>query len=272
MKKNRTSLFVASEIARVYQKDSKHEIALKFYERISKSYRKDKWFDLLCDVCSRMVEASIALNQPKSLFESLFEQMATAVPEQLLSINEKLLQWTNNTALNIEVDMDRIQSFLTVDALFDVTSVHVQGNPQWQLVISNMTNVSLPTSISVRKVIVNFSNNAFDHEIYPSEETSTNLLKKFIYAADKNVADLTLKPMSTVVFQKTFQPTEAEDLCFAKITLMLQANETEISLVYNISDRKVQKRRWLSDNMRWIELPSNKNSKDIRYLKYYSSC
>jgi hypothetical protein len=264
MKNGRTALFVANEIARIYQKDSKNDIALRFYERISKSYRKDKWNDLLFSVCLRMAECAASLNVPQKMYEALLEQIATCPNLDYYPIFNQLINWTVNPG-SFEIDMDQFNSFLNVEAVFNATSVHVQGTPYWQVIITNKTRCLLPSEIKVSKVTITFSDSVLNHDLYPAlSDINSNSLQLFVCDEESNI-DLSLKPLSSTVIQKKIHVFESGQLSIKQVSISLVCNQTQISLMYNIGTRKPQEfNKWLSETKKWIELPSI--SKEIRYF------
>jgi hypothetical protein len=71
------TIFLASEIARIYQQNSEYEMALKFYERISITYRKEKWYTLLADILKRIKDCAFNIKNYKLFLSATLELINT---------------------------------------------------------------------------------------------------------------------------------------------------------------------------------------------------
>jgi hypothetical protein len=249
------TLFVAKEIARAYEQDSKHEVAFRFYERIAKSYRKDKWNDMLACICAQMAECATKLNQAQAVFESLFEQLAISPPAKIDELYSAFAASQGLLGPKVEIDMDQIQSFLTVGIIFDQPNVHVQGNPSWQLTLSNVSNASIPSPFTITGINVMFSNSTFDTAVSASGEEQTARTSLTVSNGSSDSMNMSLSPGMTAVYQKSFTPSESQDLSILCVAVNLAVNGQEIDLLYKISDRKEQpKRQWLGADLKWKEV------------------
>lgn len=261
------TLFVASEIARVYQQDNRNEVALRFYERIAKTYRKDGWNDLLTCICSRMVQCATQLDQPQVIFESLIEQLATCPASKVGPVHEQLITSAADFNGKIEINMDQIASFLTCDTAFKVSDVHVQGSPQWQMCLSNQSFSSLPSSFCISSVLVSFSNPVYDYSILPSFVKSSQPVILVLSTEKENHAvDLSLDAGRMVAYQKIFVPIECQDLSILVVTVCVETSNAKVHLIYKINERNSLKlnRKWLNENLEWVKLPGIKDQREIR--------
>ena len=79
------SLYIAVEIAKIYQEAGKFEMALRFYNRIAKTYRKDKWDVILSSLLKSSVECAISLGLMDVVVEGLVELIALS-PNYLVRV------------------------------------------------------------------------------------------------------------------------------------------------------------------------------------------
>lgn len=83
---NRLTLFLASEIARCYfEIGGKWEMALKFFDRIGKTYRKENWYTVLSSVLDYTIACGTKLQEWHIVVESLVELLSDAFYEKFTS-------------------------------------------------------------------------------------------------------------------------------------------------------------------------------------------
>ena len=78
-KHGRMTLFLASEIADEYFESNKYEMALKFYDRIAKNYRKEKWNAVLKTIIQKSLECAKRLRIWDKVLEYLTELMSESI-------------------------------------------------------------------------------------------------------------------------------------------------------------------------------------------------
>ncbi|KAF9948811.1 hypothetical protein BGZ65_007801 [Modicella reniformis] len=121
-KAGRMTLFLASEIAGTYYTAGKFEMALKFFERIGKTYRKEAWNLILTSILKWSVQCAKELGYWETVVECLIEMMGPEMPstdEKRQSIFDELVSilHTDNHPANTSVhkplvlSMPQINSF-----------------------------------------------------------------------------------------------------------------------------------------------------------------
>ncbi|KAF9020250.1 hypothetical protein BGZ52_002720 [Haplosporangium bisporale] len=81
-KSGRMTLFLASEIAGTYYTAGKFEMALKFFERIGKTYRKEGWNLILTSILKWSIQCAKELGHWENVVEYLFEMMSPGLQTQ----------------------------------------------------------------------------------------------------------------------------------------------------------------------------------------------
>lgn len=68
---------MACRIARIYRDSGKYDMAIKFFERIAKTYRKEQWGTLLKPVLSTWYVCSRQVGNVDSAVQLLIEMMCS---------------------------------------------------------------------------------------------------------------------------------------------------------------------------------------------------
>ncbi|RKP05858.1 Gryzun, putative trafficking through golgi-domain-containing protein, partial [Thamnocephalis sphaerospora] len=76
----RMTLYLASEIATEYFEAAKYDMAIKFFDRIAKTYRKERWYTVLQSILSRSLECSRPLSMWDKAVEYLVELLSDRIP------------------------------------------------------------------------------------------------------------------------------------------------------------------------------------------------
>ena len=153
-KSSRMTLFIASEIARVYQQSQQFDTALKFYDRISKNYRKESWFGLLLEICKRTKECAIALQNNQVLLNATIEMLHPEI--SIDSASDTLRELLEYSGRSIEIDMDQLSSFMSCEFQFQNTQGQVMNSVAFQLSLESLAK--LPT-LHIDRVVITFTNN-----------------------------------------------------------------------------------------------------------------
>lgn len=120
MKHTRMTLYLASDIARIYMKAQKHDLSLRFFERIVKSYRKEGWSVIFNLVISEMIECAkkighwdVAVGGLIELCTDVGEELAASRWPELKALLWSPEQFQAKSAKDIVIDMDQINTFGT---------------------------------------------------------------------------------------------------------------------------------------------------------------
>ncbi|GAA6001644.1 hypothetical protein JCM10207_002245 [Rhodosporidiobolus poonsookiae] len=78
--------FIASEIAAAHLESGKHDLALRFHDRIAKNYRRDRWREILDAVLARSFRSAVAGGEWESAIRVGMELLA---PTSRISVDER---------------------------------------------------------------------------------------------------------------------------------------------------------------------------------------
>jgi hypothetical protein len=78
-KHGRMTLYLASEIAQEYFEAAKYEMALKFFDRIAKNYRKEKWHSILGSILRKSLDCARQLQLWTKCVEYLIELLSANI-------------------------------------------------------------------------------------------------------------------------------------------------------------------------------------------------
>ncbi|CAG8562050.1 3931_t:CDS:10 [Ambispora leptoticha] len=232
-KSGRMTLYLASEIASTYFESGKYEMALKFFERIAKTYRKENWHSIL--------ESILRLS---------------------LKCARELGDWENVIKYLIELLSD-----LTCNFQFRQTSTFVGAPTPFQIVINTSSN-SPVQPIRFDYLHLSFNNAHFNYHLIDKGELTTNNsfnhkekikwvdcredcqqteVEGFGFVWTKKV-NLNITSGSTFVYEGLLVPTESGELTLLTISLGLLTPNWEIELNFNskseFNDSKI-KGKWL---------------------------
>ncbi|KAK5673417.1 hypothetical protein QVD99_000865 [Batrachochytrium dendrobatidis] len=183
-KSSRMTLYLASDIARVYEEGKKYDMALKFFDRIGKTYRKEGWFTILASINRWMIKCALQLQLHAVALESIVEllshQLTPLVSDRQAIFLEiqTILQGNVSQAtslgpdgvLDVQLDMDQLTSFLQCNVQLKTSQAHVLESINYQLVLSALPRALSQSSrcyLPVNRILVKFSNSEYDMCLLP---------------------------------------------------------------------------------------------------------
>ena len=92
---SRLTFYVAYRIAQTYHDSGKFDMAVRFFERIAKTYRKERWGSMLKPILSMWYECARQLGDIDSTVKLLIEMMCCGVycyPTQLSGFDGSVVQ------------------------------------------------------------------------------------------------------------------------------------------------------------------------------------
>jgi len=183
-KNGRMTLYLARNIAKMYEEMNNYEIALKFYDRISKTYRNENWNVLLTDILKLIVKCSKETHSYQILIESLVEllsgDMALEFSERI-EIQDELLGLISGTIpfqmnedplnnRNIHIKLNNINSFVSCKVKFNKSETLINTPAKFQLSL-NTNNIKSPAKpLKFSKLLINFNDPNFNICLYNNEE------------------------------------------------------------------------------------------------------
>ncbi|WRT67104.1 uncharacterized protein IL334_004070 [Kwoniella shivajii] len=181
---NRMALFVAFRIAEVYCQSGQHEMALRFFDRISLGFKRERWSPIVRQIRKLWYECAQQTGNVESAARLLVEMMCpdsgiegedrVALQEDLLS----LMKTTTPASTGpIAVELDGQSSLLQAQAGFWKAESTVSKSVPYQLALQCPENVHI-SDIQFSSLRVIWSNERED-TITPSEgsEAKVEIIK-----------------------------------------------------------------------------------------------
>ncbi|KAI8917170.1 Gryzun, putative trafficking through golgi-domain-containing protein [Powellomyces hirtus] len=300
----RMTLFLASEIARVYEQSGKYEMALKFFERIGKTYRKEHWPSVLRDVLRSSAQCARTLGRWETVAECLVELLnermskpgpdgeseRKAVLQELLSVIRGEGSNPSN-GIKVIVDMDQLEGFLLCTVQFRKHSTYVGVAAPFQICLKAASSKSPPVAIRISRVQIAFSDSRFDHVF--SDSNADGIAKareiQWVDCTDCSLTtveegrevyskaiDLDFQPGMSKVLEGTVTPGEGMDLKISAVSIVVTAGEGSLILVYKIGERSEDtstRRKWYSGDgdeagiNRWTMLDGSGEQSVLRVIR-----
>ncbi|KAF9106580.1 hypothetical protein BGX27_009108 [Mortierella sp. AM989] len=176
-KAGRMTLFLASEIAGTYYNAGKFDMALKFFERISKTYRKEGWTLILTSILKWSVQCAKELGHWENVIEYLFEMLSPDMPstepkrlsifDELVNILHTEIHPANSTVHKpLVLNMSHINSFIACTVQFQKQQAFVSSESKFQVQLSTRGGEgALPKAIRISYILVEFSDASLNHHL-----------------------------------------------------------------------------------------------------------
>ncbi|KAG0074448.1 hypothetical protein BGZ90_010754 [Linnemannia elongata] len=215
-KAGRMTLFLASEIAGTYYTAGKFEMALKFFERIGKTYRKEGWNLILTSILKWSIQCAKELGYWENVVEYLIEMMSPDMPAtdaKRRSVFEELFSilHTKNHPANTSVHkplvlpMPQMNSFVSCAVQFQSKQAFVASASKFQLQLATQGGQGA-------------------------------LPKPFRLSVWKANLGLDINPHSTMVIEGAIVPEKEQTIKVVKITLGVATEQWNVALEYPTTD------------------------------------
>ncbi|KAJ3076299.1 hypothetical protein HDU98_004598 [Podochytrium sp. JEL0797] len=276
VKSGRMTLFLAAEIARAYQDAGRRDMALKFFERIARTYRKERWGGVLAAVVGWMKECAMEGGEWGVGVECLVELVSEEVTggeKERVQVWEELMRVLSvgrgvgggERALAV-VEMDKVTSFLNCNVQWRHATGYVREPVQFQVSLGGQ---GPPVPVAVSRVRVVFSNGRWDtlwiHNGDDMKESERDL--KHLSFVDCSVTvrdvdpdaasgdtptssggkdrrvnicrtgDLTLLPGGKMVIEGQVVPVEGEEVQIVGVMVYIAKEAGTVCLSYKIGER-----------------------------------
>ncbi|KAK3843310.1 MAG: Foie gras liver health family 1-domain-containing protein [Linnemannia gamsii] len=272
-KAGRMTLFLASEIAGTYYTAGKFEMALKFFERIGKTYRKEGWNLILTSILKWSIQCAKELGYWENVVEYLIEMMSPDMPateakrssvfDELVSILHTDIHPANSSLHKpLVLSMPQINSFVSCAVQFQTKQAFVASASKFQLQLSTQGGQgALPKSFRLSYVLVEFSDPNLNHrfedlrsldqiEVQDSEGVSmkdrTGRIIEWIDCNRctfdtqsktwKTSVGLDISPHSTKVIEGVIMPETEQTVQVVKITLGIVTEHWSVALEHPMTD------------------------------------
>lgn len=173
----RMTLYLAAEIAGTYYESGKFEMALKFFERIGKTYRKEKWYTILTSILRWSLRCAKELGSWERAIECLIELMSDALPmsdnkrgeiyQELLLILDKQKP-SSSTADNkiphpFPIYMTQINSFIQCHVQFREKTNYVNTPLAFQVTLQANKHSPPTNTFRFSALRILFSDEQYNH-------------------------------------------------------------------------------------------------------------
>jgi tetratricopeptide (TPR) repeat protein len=181
----RMTLYLAAEIAGTYYETGKFEMALKFFERIGKTYRKERWYTILTSILRWSLRCAKELESWDRAIECLVELLSDALPmsdSKRTDVQAELLQLLDRQVPNdvpdlprpVMINMNQINAFVHCGVQFQTATNFVNTPLTFQITLqANAT--SPPTDhfrFSAMRVL--FSDPRYNYYLLDSGDSSSS--------------------------------------------------------------------------------------------------
>ncbi|KAK9768173.1 hypothetical protein K7432_001417 [Basidiobolus ranarum] len=262
-KNARMTLFLAAEIAKSYFDGGKYEMALKFFERIAKTYRKENWNTILASI----LHSSLVCTRELQLWESAVGYLIELLSDQVTIDHEAreayqrelvqiLTEQKNEEPKSIIIDLDQINSLVHFGVQFESGNAFVGTPAKFQ--VTATTSCPLPLEISSLRLV--FNDSSFDHHLYHHQDQVKDVKGvQWIDIKDSRQkegedglawskqVDLRLSNEDIKILEGSITPREISELKVAVIACHISTPGWQLTLNYPLPnhDNNLKKMKWL---------------------------
>ncbi|RPD57771.1 hypothetical protein L226DRAFT_490820 [Lentinus tigrinus ALCF2SS1-7] len=160
----RLTLWIAFRIAQTYYESGKFDMAVRFFERIAKTYRRESWESLLHPLLSQWYKCAQQLGDVDLSVRLLAEMLgygATSSADDPDALQEDLLAVLQSTVPSVTdeplvVDLSESKPIVDAAVVFWDPEVNVGDLAPFQILLSSHPNVSL-SSLPFTSLAIHFS-------------------------------------------------------------------------------------------------------------------
>ncbi|TBU21299.1 Gryzun, putative trafficking through golgi-domain-containing protein [Dichomitus squalens] len=160
----RLTLWIAYRIAQTYHDSGKFDMAVRFFERIARTYRRESWQSLLHPLLSQWYKCAQQLGDVDLSVRLLVEMLAygtNASPEDPDALQDDLLAVLQSTVPSatdepLVIDLSEFKSLLSTSVVFWEPEVDVGMLAPVQIHLSSLPHVSL-SSVSFTSLAIHFN-------------------------------------------------------------------------------------------------------------------
>ncbi|KAI9256530.1 Gryzun, putative trafficking through golgi-domain-containing protein [Phascolomyces articulosus] len=279
----RMTLYLAAEIAGTYYETSKFEMALKFFERIGKTYRKENWNMILTSILRWSLRCAKELGSWERALECLVELMSSDLPmseQKRLDIQNELLDVLSKKTQAVEgeekkkdsslptplaIHMDQVNPMLTCHVQFQTRANFVDTPVRFQIVLkTGKTSPPVPFRFNSMRILFNDArynilltdSNKEDelglaHTAYEDCRHELKTLTDGEYNGwHTKETDLRVIKNQIKVFEGCIVPKECGELKIVGVCLDIKSPQWHVSLNYDVDrpievEKKLTRRKWL---------------------------
>ncbi|KAI7905331.1 Gryzun, putative trafficking through golgi-domain-containing protein [Cokeromyces recurvatus] len=265
----RMTLYLAAEIAGTYYETGKFDMAIKFFERIGKTYRKEKWNMVLTSILRWSLRCAKELGSWEKAVESLVELMSDNLPiaeNKRHDIQKELMDILNNQSndMPLIIHMDQINAFVTCQVQIKQQTNFVSAPVEYQITLkTNKASPLMPFRFNAARIIFSdpqynliLQDSSLDKDQPKSIELIefSNSLSKITEPGDYEnwftaEADLRVFKDQIKVLHGCVIPQDCGELKILNVYLDIITSNWKVELKYDLDkiaeDHPITRRKWL---------------------------
>ncbi|CAI2164898.1 20189_t:CDS:10 [Funneliformis geosporum] len=266
-KTGRMTLYLASEIANTYLEAGKYETALKFFERIAKTYRKEHWHTILESILRCSLKCAKELGGWENVVEYLVELLSDQFSmsnQNRVEIHNELMDILFKANLpefrKVAIDMDEINSFITCRVQFKDDTTFIGAETPFQITVTTQAE-SLPTPLRFSFLRLKFNDSYFNHYLSDkSNDEEDNAKLEWVDCKNCSqeevdgeglvwVKNVNLKFSKGIIkiFEGLIVPKESGDIQLQTISFGFLSEKWKVELHCNLKNawEERSKRKWV---------------------------
>lgn len=202
----RLTLWIAYRIAHTYYESEKFDVAIRFFERIAKTYRREKWKHMLRPLLSTWYACAQKLGDVELMATLLVEMIGYAqdVDESIILQEDLLAVLKSSVPVSarrpLVVDLKESDPLLDTMLVFWTPEVRVGEEAGFQLSLATPTNMDL-SALPIDSVTITFSDGYYPVALQHSPPT------------DDQVADTIVRLVKIGKLVPEDEDEEPEEIC-----------------------------------------------------------
>ncbi|KDR75635.1 hypothetical protein GALMADRAFT_268205 [Galerina marginata CBS 339.88] len=240
----RLTLWIAYRIAQTYYDAGKFDMAVRFFERIAKTYRRERWSSMLRPLLSTWYACAQQLGDVELSIKLLVEMLGhdavdsddpSSLEEDLVAVLKSTVPASPDEAL--VVDLAEAQPIFDSDVVFWSSEVKVGEQAAFQLTLTAPSSITI-SSIPFSKITFLFSEGippvTVEHE--PSDSADAVKVVDLGHVTSSETGQPTIKgnlcwqPGSTVVFTGSMSSENPSVLKVKSVVLTIEDNGWKIEV------------------------------------------
>ncbi|KAF8511539.1 Gryzun, putative trafficking through golgi-domain-containing protein [Gautieria morchelliformis] len=263
---SRLTFYVACRIAQTYHDSGKFDMAIRFFERIAKAYRKERWGTMLKPILSMWYTCARQIGDVESIVKLLIEMMGYGLPDefedgQLEEDLAAVLHSTSPSTTSFKIDFSDIHPLLHSSVVFWYSEISISQPAPFQLHLKAPNSVSLAvlSFVSIRLEFLHDQLPIIIHHRPPPEEAAQpqslqlvnlgSISSQTQEAPHEVFADLRWPRGGTLVFMGTLVSDSPTTLSVSKFVMDVVEGHWAIEMTFDPSisrDFKPSQAHWLS--------------------------
>ncbi|KAG8758578.1 hypothetical protein FRC14_007889 [Serendipita sp. 396] len=251
----RLTFFVAVHIATTYHSSGKHDLAIKFLERIVKVYHKEQWGLVLKPLLGLWYESSKQLGDIQSCIRLIFERMFASNAAESEILAQDLLEILKTTKPSsasepLVITLSPVENIVPATVLFYESQAGIGVSTPFQLHIATSTSSCLHL-IPFSSLTIHFSDNRSPTIINRSiSEGKQQTIRLGDLGDDENACQsvdcaFDFIPGATTIFYGQVSSSSAKDITITRLTLRVQQNDWTIDINCDVNPLPNAEPMWL---------------------------